>query len=272
MGKLKMASLHNIAASTKQCSVIDDLSPAFTIWHNGAPSASGSTLTAVTAATAGFVAGDDLHLTINGADDTRIGTGGKLDCSTTHYDGLLEIYNAVNALPGWCFRIEAGIGADLLDDAGGELNVQLLTLQDCFQKQITAYWDTSTAEYHHAVISNRRIVLMASDENKYDKIKLMEGEHGATNVLDYLKTKIDVTGTLIATFYSCNSRTQVDTLIGTRLLTDNTSQTLDFTKCGGITAKQGERLVIRLTAETTIDATIAEFVCMGRSIGGRLRT
>lgn len=253
---------------------LDDKSPAFSIWHNGAPTAAG---TAVTAATITFDTGDDLTFTINGAADTRLGTGGKVDCSTEtgSYDGLTELYNKVNGVPGWCMRIEAGIGTDLVDNTTRNVLVKAAT--DCYKKIVTFYWDTNEAEMHNIVISNRRLVVLESDENKFDKIRMIEDEGGATNTLDYLKANFNIGGTtpvLTGTFYSSSggSAAANDTLIGTQIFPDNSAETYDFTACGGLTAKAGERLVVRLVctaAENADIGTLTEFRAIGRSVGGR---
>lgn len=275
MGKLRRALGHNIAAFTKNCSVTDDLSPAFTIWHNGASVISGSTTTEVTAATITFDSGDDLTFTINGAADTRFGTGGKLDCSTETgtYDSFSELYDKINSVPGWCFRIEAGISTDLIDNT--TRNVLVKSATDCFHKGVTFWWDTSAAEMHNIVISNRRIISSCSDESKYPKIACIENEGGAANALDYFKANFDIGGTtpvLTMTVYSCDDASSSDTLMGTQILPDGSAETYDFTAAGGLTALAGERLVVKLTCTAASGAdigTLTEFRAVGRSIGGR---
>lgn len=276
MEKLIIAKKHALHGVTRGRSVDDDLSPAFTIWHTGAPSMSGYTATPVTAATVHFDTGDDLVFTINGAADTRLGTAGKIDCSTETgtYDSILELYNKINAVPGWCMRPEAGIGADLVDNT--TRNVLTTSSADCFQKPVTFYWDTSAAEMASAVISNRRIITMGSEERYHPaKISMMEDEGGATNVLEYLKINFNVAGTtpvLTLTIYSCNGETRTDTLLHSQILPDASAETYDFTKCGGLSALKGERLVVRAVCTAASGADIGvltTFMAQGRSIGGR---
>lgn len=274
--RLELAKYHALHGPTRGRSVDDDLSPAFMIWHNGAPSMSGYTATAVTAATVHFDTGDDLVFTINAAADTRLGTGGKIDCSTETgtYDALLEIYEKVNSVPGWCMTIAGGINTDLIDNT--TRNVLTTSSADCFKKPVTFYWDTSAAEMASAVISNRRIITYDNEERfSPGKISLMEDEGGATNVLEYLKVNFNVAGTtpvLTLTIYSCNGNTRTDTLLHSQVLPDNSAETYDFTKCGGLSALPGERLVVRAvcTAASGPDiGTLTTFIAQGRSIGGR---
>lgn len=268
----------SIAAYTKNMSVENDLSPAFTIYHTGGPSVSSLTATAVTSASVTFDTGDDFTFKVNGAADTRFGTGGKVDASTETgtYDSMSELYTFVNSISGWAMRLEGAIPTDLIDDTTRHVLVKADT--DCFRKPVTFYWDTDEAEMHNFVISNRRTAIIDGTEvHEKGKLAMIEDEGGAINVLDYLKVNFNIAGTnptLTLYLYSMNGRTQTATLIATQALTDNAASTWDFTRMGGLTAKPGEYLVGRIVCATPVESdedigTLTTFRCIGRSIGGR---
>jgi hypothetical protein len=244
-----------------------DLTTMMTIWHNGAALADGTEVYSATI----DMDGTDMTFKVNGSADTRLGVGGDgvIDYDQAAEDEYGNMYDAINAVPGWCCRLGAALRADRIFSTSAFVADTLSADTDCYQTPIDFKGQVGNCKQVGFCISNRRIITtehILGDDT--DKVAMIEDEGGAANLLEYLRVYIDAAaGALTLTLYSCHGNTE--NLIGTRILTVDTDETLDLTSCP-LVAPAGTRLVGRIVAAgDPEDDPPLTIEALGKSIGGR---
>ena len=241
-----------------------NLTRTMTVWHTGAALADGTEVYGATVT----ADGTDITLKVNGAADARIGVGldGVIDYDQAAEDEYGNVYDAINSVPGWCCRLESVLRADRIFSTSEKIDT--VAESDCYQTGVSFYSLVANSELVGFCISNRRIITtndIKGDDT--DKIAMIEDEGGAANTLEYLRNYIDSTGALTLTLYAIHGNDE--DLVGTKVLTVDTDQNIDFTACPYV-VKSGCRLVGRIIAATNMeDDPPLTLEAIGKSIGGR---
>lgn len=242
-----------------------NLTTMMTIWHSGAALADGTEVYSADI----DMDGTTMTFQVNGSVDNRLGTSGVITYSGATKDEYGNLYDEINSVPGWCCRLEAALRADRVYNSAAFIADTLGAATNCFQTPIHFKSDVGGADQVGFCISNRKIITtkhILGDDT--DKVAMIEDEGGAANLLEYLRVYIDAdTGLLTLTLYSCHGNTE--NLIGTRILTVDTDETLDLTACPFV-APAGTRLVGRIISAADMENDPPLTVeAIGKSIGGR---
>lgn len=250
--------IHDIVAPTCAQAMLTDKYQLMTIWHDGSPTEDG---TAVTAATVAFGSTNDITLTINGAEDSRIGSSGVIATDGAGYDTYAEIYRDINKAQGWHCRLEGVLGSDTSTAEPNDLlAISCLGIHNA--QTLTA--TTAVLDDHGLVISNRKPC--ATGTKSGDKIRMIEDEHGAVNKLYYLwLTMTDATAASAALRVYSVLGIESEELVFEQLPSATTVETkLDFTK-RPIISKPGHHLVIRYYGGGEVSAC-SECMVNGKSV------
>lgn len=243
-----------------------DLTPVMTIWHDGSATEDGTEVYSAQI----NIGSNDIDLYINGELDARIGADpdGHIDYDVAAMDEYGNVCDHINSVVGWCCRLESVLRSDRIYNSNTKVADTLSAPTDCYQKGVTLVSDVGNSKLVGFCISNRKIIttndIKGSD---LDKVSLIENEWGAANILEYIRNYIDATGALTLTLYSVNGTTE--TLMGTKVLTVDTDQNIDFTAAPFV-AMPGCRLIGRIIAGTDMeDDPPLTLEVVGKSIGGR---
>ncbi len=245
-----------ITAPSKVLGQLTDLSIGLEIWNSGGFVSGVRTYAAtIKYATNAFT------LYINGDVDSRIGSSGVMDCNGV-YTTMLLVSHHINSVDGWHCRLK-GV---LLSDSADATIIEVAEA-NCLRVAVQFPVSSADMETHCYCISNAKGVTSIPGGLSYaDKVRAIYDEGGAANCLFYLKVTPTFTGTnCTMTIYSINGATETENLIGSMVLVATTNpNTYDFTAMP-ITALPGERLIVRLVADTNL-ASVTENLAVGKSI------
>lgn len=264
MASIDTAKISLLTAPSKPIGQLSDLAPACEIWYDGSDISG----TKVTAATAQYAI-NTLGLGVNGAADSRIGPSGLIDCTNAAYDTFGELSDHINSVSGWNCRLLGVLRSDstnaTLEDSGSALN--------CFKKSIKLKLDTDAIDMHSYCCTAAEGATCSSPDSTFGaKVRSVYNEQGAVNCLFYLKFTSTYAGTSpvqTMTIYSINGATNTENLLGSMILLASTNpNTYDFTHMP-VTAKRGERLVVRIKNTAGSGANLAsvdESLAVAKSI------
>jgi len=225
-----------------------DVSEALRIQYCGSYGYATATLVASTSLTLyhGVASADTL--------DSTFGTAGAVDLSAAGFDTLGELVDAINKSPNWRAKLTGG----LRDDLSANLLAQTVTSAR-LNGGLSIYFDGSDGIVSHAITGIEFKGFGSApgfDDGAFD-------DKGCINTLAYVYSAMTETGGATLKVFEADD---ADTTATARTLysiaeVDTTAQTIgDSASAAGaalLRSAENHRLIVRVTAATSLDSMIA---------------